>query len=312
MIGHTKNITLVVLLIVFLFPTLAKGQSVMNNPNDQYPTEIIPKRLRGVIFTESALYVSTFVGLYSLWYKNYPQSKFHFIDDNNDWEFIDKIGHTTTAFYVGQIGYGSLRWAGVDKRKAMIYGSSIGFIYLATLETLDGFSKEWGASTGDLTANAAGLALLIGQQIVWNEPRIMLKWSFRYTDYAKYRPDLLGSSWSERMMKDYNGHTYWLSANINSFLPESNNFPNWLNLAVGYGAEGMTGAAANPTSYNGKALPHFDRYRQFYLAPDIDLSRIKTNSQVLKVLFNTFGFLKVPLPTLEINQNGFRFHPFYF
>jgi hypothetical protein len=29
--------------------------------------------------------------------------------------------------------------------------------------------------------------------------------------------ELFGSSWIERMLKDYNGQTYWLSANLNHF-----------------------------------------------------------------------------------------------
>ncbi|MCF8303924.1 MAG: YfiM family protein [Bacteroidales bacterium] len=277
-----------------------------------YPSQIDRKRLKGLIITESALYASTFVGLYSLWYKDFPQSKFHFFDDNKDWELVDKIGHATAAFCVGQIGYGSLRWAGVDKGKAMAYGSSIGFLYLTTVEVFDGFSKDWGASTGDLIANTAGTAFLIGQQLLWDEPRIMMKWSAHHTKYAQYRPDLLGSNWSERVMKDYNGHTYWLSGNIHSFLPSHNNFPKWLNIAVGYGAEGMTGPSQNSKSYNGETLPEFERRRQFYLAPDIDLSRIETNSQFLQVIFNTFGFLKIPLPTLEFSKKGVRFHPLYF
>src|SRR3712207_8632374 len=31
--------------------------------------------------------------------------------------------------------------------------------------------------------------------------------------------DLYGSSFAERMIKDYNGQTYWLSANLKSFMP---------------------------------------------------------------------------------------------
>ena len=46
------------------------------------------------------------------------------------------------------------------------------------------------------------------------------------------------------MLKDYNGQTYWLSANLKSFFKKSN-VPTWLNISVGYGAEGMFGATEN-------------------------------------------------------------------
>ena len=106
-------------------------------------------------------------------------------------------------------------------------------------------------------------------------------------------------------MKDYNGQTYWLSINLASFMKKETNFPSWLNVAVGYGATGMTGGSFNPPyiDENGNQL-YFDRYRQYYISLDADLSRIRTNSKFLKALFKTIGFIKIPAPALEFNKNG--------
>jgi len=60
----------------------------------------------------------------------------------------------------------------------------------------------------------------------------MLKYSFSKTAYAKLRPNTLGGNFIQQALKDYNGQTYWLSANIWSFNKESN-FPKWLNIAFG-------------------------------------------------------------------------------
>jgi hypothetical protein len=60
------------------------------------------------------------------------------------------------------------------------------------------------------------------------------KFSFHTTQY-QYRPNVLGSSLAEQMLKDYNGQTYWLSVNLHSFYKGSK-IPKWLNLAIGYGA----------------------------------------------------------------------------
>jgi hypothetical protein len=89
-------------------------------------------------------------------------------------------------------------------------------------------------------------------------------------------------------------------------------FPKWLNLAAGYGAEGMTGASSNPSEVNGVPVPYSERYRQFYIAPDIDLSRIPVKSKTLKLILKTVGFIKIPMPALEFNKNGVKFHPLYF
>jgi hypothetical protein len=116
------------------------------------------------------------------------------------------------------------------------------------------------------------------------------------------------------MLKDYNGQTYWLSGNISAFLPKSSKFPKWLNVAVGYGAEGMTGAYTNPaTAPDGTPIPASERYRQFYLSIDVDFSRIPTNNKTLHTILCVVNVLKFPFPALEFNTRGeILFYPFYF
>jgi hypothetical protein len=270
-------------------------------------------RLAAVLSAEGALYFGSLGGLYFAWYKDYPQSSFHFFNDNNEWMQMDKSGHAITGYYISMIGYNSYRWCGLSSNKATVYGGLLSMAYLLNIEMLDGFSSQWGFSFGDFSANTAGCLLFMGQQLGWKEQRFVLKYSFHQTKYAQYRPDLLGDNLIQNMVKDYNGHTYWLSGNISAFLPASSKFPKWINVAFGYGAEGMTGAVSNPDSLNHKALPHSDRYRQFYLSMDVDLTRIPTRSKALKALFTIFSFIKIPFPAVEYNTLGqFKFHPFYF
>jgi hypothetical protein len=279
----------------------------------KYPDTLHKKRLALVLGTQTAIYATTLAVLYQAWYKDYPRSGFHWINDNKEWMQIDKIGHATTSAYLGKFGYEFYRWAGIDRKTSIWVGGSTGFLYLTIVEVLDGFSAEWGASAGDFVANAAGTALFIGQQLGWNDQRLYLKWSYHPTEYAQYRPDLLGSTGAERMLKDYNGHTYWLSGNVKSFLRKESKFPKWLNVSIGYGAEGMLGANSNPPYYNGEPLPDFPRYRKFFLSLDVDMARIKTKSHFVRFLLNGLNFIKIPFPTLEYNnQKGFVFHPLYF
>lgn len=270
-------------------------------------------RLRAVIISETAIFAGSLTGLYALWYKNYPMNSFHFFNDNGEWNQMDKISHAGASYYIGKVGYEALKWSGVKEKKAIWYGGLYGSAFLLTIEILDGFSAEWGFSTGDFVANSLGSAMFISQQLAWHEQRVVFKFSSHPTDYAQYRPDLFGSNFPQRIMKDYNGWTYWLSGNISSFLPKSSGFPKWLNIAVGLGADGMTGTFDNAKTYNGKQLPDFKRSRQFYLSLDIDLTRIPTKSKTLDKLFDVIGFIKIPFPALEYNTNdGFRGHILYF
>lgn len=270
-------------------------------------------RLTGVGVSAAALYAGSMTGLYFLWYADYPQSSFHWIDDSGEWYGIDKCGHATSAYWVGKIGYESLRWCGVSEKKAVWYGGTWGFVYLLGVEVFDGFSAEWGASATDLAANTIGTGLFIGQQLAFKKQAVVLKVSFHPTEYADYRPDLFGDTFVRQMLKDYNGQTYWLSANISDFLPRGTKFPGWLSVSFGYGADGMLGASSNPDEYNGQPLPEFERYPQFYLSLDADLTRIKTRSETLAWLLNLIGYIKIPFPAIEYNRiDGLKFHPLYF
>jgi hypothetical protein len=290
----------------------AVGQELGNNDSiDHQPN--YKARLIGVSVGVSALYVTTMTGLYYLWYADYPKSSFHFINDSGEWLYMDKIGHATSSYWIGRIGYESLRWCGVSKKKAVWYGGTWGLIYLTSVEVFDGFSAEWGASVPDLAANTIGTAVFISQQLLLDNQPFIFKFSFHPTEYADYRPDLFGEKFIQQMLKDYNGQTYWLSANIASFLPESSRFPKWLDVSFGYSGEGMLGAESNPTEYNGEPLPYFERYSQYFLSLDIDLTKIRTKNETVSMLLNLIGYIKLPFPAVEFNRiDKVKWHWMYY
>ena len=261
------------------------------------------KKQKTLIIAETSAYAVSMTGLYQLWYAKYPKSSFHTINDNAEWLQMDKMGHAMTSYYVGKMGMDLIKWTGNSKKNQLIYGAGLGFAFLTTVEIFDGFSKEWGFSTGDIIANASGTTLLIGQELLWKEQRIQFKYSFHQTAFANQNPDLLGHNLLEQSLKDYNGQTYWLSANIWSFNKQTK-IPKWLNVAIGYGAENMV---------SGYSLDNNNRYRQFYLSLDLDLTKIKTKSKFLKNVFSTVNFIKIPAPTLSYSKEAkFKFHYLYF
>ena len=244
-----------------------------------------------------------------LWYQYYDRSDFHAFDDNAEWLQMDKAGHAMTSYYIGEFGYDVLRWTGLDKKRSLWFGGTLGSAYLLTMEVLDGFSQEWGFSWGDIAANTAGTALFMFQEGQWDEQRFRLKVSAHLSPYYTYRPELLGYNTHERLLKDYNGQTYWLSGNISSFLKPETRFPKWLNVAVGYGGEEMvSGRPEDDLIYQGT----FSRYRQLYLAPDIDFTRIPVKKKWLKPFLFALNLFKFPAPALELNRHGLHAHWVYF
>jgi len=265
------------------------------------------------VITEVATGIAISAGLYFLWYRKHPRSHFHFFNDNGEWLQMDKMGHATTAYNIGAIQYDLMRWCGVNNNTSITVGGLTAIGYMSIIEIFDGFSSKWGFSKGDMLANIIGASIFAAQQKGWNQQRISLKWSFHMSPYAQYYPAELGNNFFSRMLKDYNGQTYWLSFNIASFLPASSGFPYWLNMSLGYGAEGMVGARSNPVSINGKLIPEFPRYRKFYFAPDANLYSIPTNSSVYNAAAYLTRFSKVPAPALEWSKiKGLRFIPIYY
>ncbi|WP_224742415.1 DUF2279 domain-containing protein [Olleya marilimosa] len=298
----------IITLLLFLTSILALGQiddDVFFKPSDTLNT----KRKQGVIITQTSLATLSIVGLNTLWYSDYERSKFHTTNDNSEWFKMDKLGHSFSAYQLGKFGAQTLNWSGVSKKNQLLYGATLGFSFLTAVEVLDGFSEEWGFSWGDFSANAAGAGLYIGQQLLWDEQRIQLKYSFNQSSYANQNPNKLGAGLLEEMIKDYNGQTYWLSANIHSFFKDSK-LPKWLNVAVGYGVDGLLYGNASLQNIN---FPNQKRSRQFYLSLDMDLTKINTNSTFLKQVFNLINVVKIPFPTLQLNENGkLKGHLLYF
>ncbi|QXP61925.1 DUF2279 domain-containing protein [Olleya sp. HaHaR_3_96] len=272
-----------------------------NNNSFFKPSDTLnTSRRNAVILTEASVASLSIIGLNALWYSDYERSGLHSTNDNSEWFKMDKLGHSFTAYQLGRFGAQALDWSGVSKEKQLIYGATLGFSFLTAVEVLDGFSEEWGFSWGDFTANAAGAGLYIGQELLWQEQRVQLKYSFNRSGFANQNPNKLGQGLAEELLKDYNGQTYWLSVNLQSFFKESS-LPKWLNVAVGYGVDGLLYGNAELQAVH---FPNQERSQQFYLSLDVDLTRIKTNSTFLKQVFNVINVIKVPFPTLEINGKG--------
>lgn len=259
----------------------------------------------GAAFT--AGYTAMLVSLNKSWYSG-ERTDFHFFNDNSQWKQVDKAGHFWAAFHESRAGIDMLRWAGVPEKKAILLGGLTGIVLQTPIELFDGYQPDYGASAGDLIANTAGSAAVVAQELAWGEVRLMPKYSFHTTRYAAVRPNVLGSSLPEQALKDYNGQTYWLSVDVGAFLKPETNYPKWLNIAVGYGAEEIVYNHEGANRARG-----FDAYRQYYISPDLNLMHFKGRSKFLNTALYVLSIIKIPAPALEYNRkNGFSMHALYF
>ncbi len=246
----------------------------------------------------AALYMGT------IWYAEEDLGSFHFFDDAHQWKQIDKMGHALGGYHASRWMIGLYKWSGMERRRAIFQGASAGFLAMSSIEIFDAFGESWGFSWSDVGANFVGAGLAAGNQLLWNEDRIQLKVSYRRSSYAgdPEFADLFGSNLAEWVLKDYNGHTFWLSTRVHSFLPEGifkDLYPRWLNLAVGYGANGLEGGYDDPSSdWESR------EYRELYLSFDIDLRNIQTKNPWLHSFFEVVSLFRIQLPALRVDRQG--------
>ena len=299
---------------------LSDSNKPLQDNKNNLTSQQIKRRTKIIATTNIVGYSAAMVGLYAAWYKDYPQSNFHSFNDIGEWKGIDKIGHAYSAYAESKASMELWRWTGIERKKRIWLGGMSGAFYQSVIETLDGFSSQWGWSWGDFGANILGSGMLVAQELAWDEQRIQFKFSFHHKSYNdpalnQRSNKIFGSSTAERFLKDYNGQTYWLSANLKSFFPKSK-LPAWLQISVGTGAEGLFGANEN-VGKDASGNINFNRtdikrYRQWYLAPDIDLTKIKTNKKGIKVALNILNIVKFPMPSLEYSNGKFKLNAITF
>lgn len=296
--------TLWLLFFTILCFNITWGQSGINNflkPSDSLNVA----RRNAVIITESILFIGGVIQINKPFDGDHLNTKFHLANDKGLSLGMDKAAHIFVSYHIGSLGANALQWSGVSKENQLIYGAGMGFVFLTTVEILAGFSHDNGTSYGDIIANGIGTSLFVSQELLWKEQRITPKYSFETTDFFSLSPGQMKS----RVTSEFDEQTFWMSINLYSFF-KSSRIPKWLNLAVGYGSEGVDSKykilakkLEQPTS----------SYRQIYLSFDIDLTKIETKSHFLKSVFYCFNTLKIPAPTLEYSRReGVKGHILHF
>ena len=296
---NTFLIKIGIICFVLLFFDMAWSQSALEaflKPADSLHVY----RRNAVVISETVLFVGGIMQINKPFNSDHSIAKFHCIDDNLKCLQIDKFAHMFSSYQIGSLSYNALQWSGVSQKNKLIFGAGMGFVFLNSVEIFDGFNK--GTSFGDIAANAVGTSLFVSQELLWKEQRIIPKYSFR--PMGANSTDIFSTDLGKMKYNvgcEFDAQTFWLSVNLYSFFKQSA-LPKWLNLATGYGVEGISGLIVQTTPY-----------RQLYFSFDVDLSKIQTRSHLLKTIFYVFNTIKIPAPTIEVSALGHaKWHLLYF
>lgn len=252
----------------------------------------------------TGFWAGSLAGLQVTWYKNAQTNNFQTFNDASNWMQMDKAGHIYTTIKLSQLTSDWYKWSGVKTNKAILYGSIIGFGYQTTIELFDGFSKNWGFSWSDMGANFLGASSYYLQEKYWGEQKIISKFSYHPTSYAAIRPEVLGHSSQERLLKDYNGQTYWLSFSPGHF-QRLKSIPKWICVSIGYSIDQkLVGDQDAYLTYNAR--------REFLFSLDIDFTQFKPKRKWIGILLKQLNYVKIPFPTLNYSAGKLNFYGLYF
>ncbi|XOV67101.1 MAG: DUF2279 domain-containing protein [Fluviicola sp.] len=267
-------------------------------------------RVIGVSSSIGGTWAGSMIALQTVWYTEESNGTFQFFDDSRNWLQMDKAGHVYTAYQLNKLTGDLYEWTGVNQKTSTWLGFGISMGYQTTLEVLDGFSGTYGWSWADFASNVIGSSIYTSQELIWKEQRIIPKFSYSPTPFATVRPQVLGSTFSESLLKDYNGQTYWLSFSPGSFF-KSSKIPKWACLSFGYSVhEKLVGSES--TYYDPFSNTTYQEQREFLFSLDIDFSQLPIKRPWLKTIVKQFNYLKVPFPALILRDGQLLGSPLYF
>lgn len=283
---------------------------VFSFDNDTLALKLAQQKKYNTIFSSLAIGASSasVIGLNNLWYKDFPRSKFHFFNDSKEWMQMDKFGHAFTAYQLGRNFYNSLQTNDSNRKRNILLGGASGLIYLTSIEILDGKSAQWGFSNSDMIANTFGYFLFASQEYYLQQQFISMKFSYQKSVFANMRPETFGHNFQQRLLKDYNGQTYWFSAPLSLKRTNTKHFTQWLCISFGYSIDEIVFADNNINSVN-----NFHATREFFFSFDADLNRIEWRRKWMKKIASVINFIKIPSPTIGIRSDGkVKVYPLYF
>ena len=235
------------------------------------------------------------------------QEPFHF-DDGADLTYalnVDKVGHFMGGLGAADVFSSSMKWAGMQEEQALWYGAAFGSGLQLAIEMKDAYAPYWGFSKWDLALGSAGSLFPVAQY--YNDDLKAINFKFSYYKQSDIYWELDRQREKEpnkyAWQDDYPNQTYWLSVDVNHFT-ETCCWPDWLNLAIGFGLDDTQYLNENNTKMGGN--------NEWYIALDYDIPKMlkKWNSPTGKKVKHWLNYIHLPAPTIRISPK-LEFYPLF-
>lgn len=221
----------------------------------------------------------------NLWWKG-EKSSFHFEWDY-DWNYAlgsDKFGHFYFPYLTTKIYSQALEWTGLSQKQSLYYSALLAFSYQTYIEVKDGFSKQWGFSWGDFTANSFGALYPILQ---YHNP-MLNNFSPKISFHASNR---FKNGSHSVIFDDYESTYDWVSINIRELSGGiiKEYLPSFINLAIGHSVKHLD----SPSGGN----------HEFYIGLDWNLEELPGDHSIIKFLIKNLNYYRFPAPVIKVYPN---------
>lgn len=187
---------------------------------------------------------------------------------------VDKVGHFFSSYIYFKAINEIMKYGEFSTKNRIITSLALPFSYALGIEIADGFSP-YGFSNPDLLANCIGISYGFLQEQYPYLQNFNFKFSYYPTPYSLAKLN----DWSPS--DDYGGHIYWFSPNLHRILPKSFSqyWPDYLNIAVGYGID-----------------HNYGTNRKYVIGFDWNLDAFRVKNKGLKAIKNIANYLHFPAP----------------
>jgi len=235
------------------------------------------------------------------------QTEFHF-DNGADLTYalnVDKVGHFMGGLEAADVFSSSMKWAGMNDKQSLWYGAAFGSGLQLAIEMKDAYAPYWGFSKWDLALGSAGAIWPVAQYYNDDLKAINFKFSYYkqsdiYWELDRQRGKEINKyAWQD----DYPNQTYWMTFDVNHFT-ETCCWPEWLNVAIGFGLDDTQYLDENNTKTGGQ--------NEWYIALDYDIPKMlkKWDSPTGKKVKHWLNYFHLPAPTIRISPK-LEFYPLF-
>ncbi len=306
-------------LFIALALLIGRGHSAHADPaatTAETERGVRPKRLALIGGAGAVFHYLGFKYVDRAWYQGQQTNSIRWIYDwgGDTYVNLDKGGHFMGGIFMAQTLNEAYAWAGFSPRKAALLGTMTSWAALLEVEMRDAYFDQWGFSVPDFVANTLGASIPLVHAFFPRTRAVRFKFGYHpsrlYLDQAERaaanRPHI------DHIIDDYEGMTFWATLALDDILVGRGKeiWPDWLGLALGYGATGLHGSNVKSRGRFKYYPDRPDARPEIIVALDYDARYLPGHSPLWDYFKNQLNWLHLPSPAVRIYPD-LRFYFLY-